>query len=163
MRILVLLFAGLTACAVAQVRAVPTEVKSLLTPILNTWREWRSDPKCAVSNPDKHCSELRDQLDSQLLALSHVEGSPADEGVAALFSFGVQEKQGDHGHDLICLASARGNGMIQALKKYRSCTLDISLDYPKSMRSGVSACQKAIDQAVNVIRTHSADKVCTWD
>jgi hypothetical protein len=163
MRILVLLLAGLNVCALAQVRAVPTYVKSLLAPSLDTWREWRSDPKCVVPNSEQHCSELHDQLDSQFLALSQIEGPAADEAVAALFSFGVQKKEGDQGHDLICLAAARGSSMIQALRKYRSCTLDISADYPKSMRSEVSGCQHAIDKAVNVIRTHSANKTCTWD
>ena len=164
MRILVVLLAGLNACAVAQVRAVPTEVKSLLVPSLDTWRKWQSDPKCVVPNPEKeHCSQLHDQLDSQLLVLSHAEGSTADEALAVLFSFGVQQKEGDQGHDLICMAAARGDSMIKALRKYRSCTLDISVDYPKSMRSEIPACQHAIDTAVKVIRTHSADKICTWD
>ena len=164
MRVLVLLLVGLNACSVAQVRAVPTEVKSLLAPSLDTWRKWQSDPKCVVPNPDKeHCSQLHDQLDSQLLVLSHTEGSRGDEALAALFSFGVQQKEGDQGHDLICMAAARGGGMIKALRQYRSCTLDISADYPKSMRSEIPACQLAIDKAVKVIRTHSADKICTWD
>jgi hypothetical protein len=164
MRILVFLLAGLSACAVAQVRVVPTGVQSLLTPSLDTWRKWKSDPRCAVADPEKgHCSQLHDQLDSQLIALSHTKGSTADEALAALFSFGVQQKEGDQSHDLICMAAARGDSMINALKKYRTCTLDISSEYPKSMRSEILACQHAIDTALNLIRTHSGDKVCTWD
>jgi hypothetical protein len=106
---------------------------------------------------------LKDQLDLQLLTLSHANGATVDEALAVLFSFGVQQKEGDQGHDLICTAAARGDSMIKALRKYRSCTLDINADYPNFMRSEIPACQHAIDTAVKVIRTHSADKICTWD
>jgi hypothetical protein len=61
------------------------------------------------------------------------------------------------------MAAARGTGMAKALRKYRSCTLDISADYPKSMRSEIAMCRRAIEKAKDVIRTHSADKICAWD
>jgi hypothetical protein len=83
--------------------------------------------------------------------------------LAALFSFGLQKNEGDQGHDFICMAAARGKVMTKTLSKYRACDLDISAQYPKSMRSEIAVCQKAIDMAIDVIRKHSADKICTWD
>jgi hypothetical protein len=168
--LLALLIVGTVASAAAQVQpvAVPAGVKGLLTPGLETWRKLQTDPKClALGDPQKdhprHCSQLKDRLDSQLLVLSHIKGVTADEALAALFSFGLQGNQGDQGHDFVCMAAARGNGMTKALRKYRTCDLDISADYPQSMRSDINICQRAIDRAVNVIRTNSADKICTWD
>src|SRR5260370_31387386 len=164
MRTLALLLLALNLSAMAQVRRVPHEVKALLAPSLATWRKWQNDPMCVATDAQKdYCSQLHNQLDSRILALSHTKGAAADEAVAVLFSFGVRENQGDQGHDLVCMAAARGTGITKALKKYRSCTLDINADYPESMRSEISVCQQAIDKAIDVIRTHSADKICAWD
>ncbi len=165
-----LLLVGMVASAAPQVRpvVVPPEVKSLLTPSLETWRKLQTDPKClALGDPRKdypgYCSQLRDQLDSQFLVLSLNKGATTDEALAALFSFGVQENRGDQGHDLVCMTAARGNSMTKALRKYRVCALDISADYPQAMRSEITTCKRAIDRAIDVIRTNSADKICTWD
>ena|ERR1700675_2260429 len=100
MRTLLALFlVGIVATAAAQVRpvAVPPEVKSLLTPSLETWRKLQTDPKClALGDPQKdypgYCSQLRDRLDSQLLVLSQNMGATADEALAAVYSFRAAEK-----------------------------------------------------------------------
>ena len=162
---------GMAASAVGQVQpvAVPREVKGLLTPTLETWRKLKSDPKCvALGDPEKdypsgHCSQLADQLGSQVLALWVTKGPTANEALAALFSFGLQKGEGDQGHDAVCMAAARGSVMRKVLNKYRTCELDISADYPKSMRSNIIICQRAIDTAIDVIRTHSRDKICSPD
>jgi hypothetical protein len=164
MRTLALMLLAFDLSAMAQVRAVPQEAKALLAPILDTWRKWKSDPTCVAADAQKdYCSHLHNQRDSQILTVSHTKGAAADEAIAALFSFGVRQDEGDQGHDLICLAAARGSGMTKALRKYRSCTLDISAEYPSSMRSETTVCQRAVDKAIDVIRTHSADKICAWD
>jgi hypothetical protein len=98
-----------------------------------------------------------------VLALDHTKGAIADEALAALFSFGIRKDEGDQGHDFVCMAAARGSAMTKALRKYRACELDISAEYPKSMRSEITTCRRAIDRAINVIRTDSADKICVWD
>lgn len=164
-----LLLLGIVASAASQVQpvTVPPEVKGLLTPSLATWRTLQTNPKCvALGDPQKdypgYCSQLHNQFGSQVLALSHTKGVTADEALAALFSFGLEKDQGDQGHDFVCMAAARGRGMTKALRKYRACELDISAEYPKSMRSEITICQRAIDKAINVIRTHSADKICVW-
>ena len=166
----VLVLVGMVASAAAQVRpvVVPPEVKGLLAPSLETWRKLQTDSKCvALGDPQKdypgYCSQLHDQLSSQVLNLSHAKGATANEALAALFSFGLQESQGDQGHDLVCMAAARGRSMTKALSKYRTCELDFSAEYPKSMRSEIAVCQRAIDRAIDVIRTQSADKICAWD
>lgn len=165
-----LLLVCMAATAAAQIQpiAISPEVKSLLTPSLETWRKLQTEPKCvALGDPQKdypgYCSQLRDQFDSQVLVLSHTKGAAADEALAALFSIGLQKNQQNQGHDFICMAAARGKGMTRTLSKYRACELDISAEYPKSMRSETSICQQAIDKAIEVIRKHSADKICTWD
>ena len=164
------LFVGIVASASAQVCpvAVPPKVKALLASSLETWRKVEMDPKCvALGDPQKdypsYCSQLQDQRDSQLSLLWRTKGAVADEAWAALFSFGLQRNQGDQGHDLICMAALRGKEMTGALSKYRTCDLDISAEYPQSMRSEIAICQQAVDKAVDVIRKHSADKICTWD
>lgn len=125
--LLALLVVGIVATSAAQVRpvAVPPEVKTLLTPSLETWRKLQTDPKCLeLDDPQKdypgHCSQLQDHLGSQLSVLSHNNSATADEALAALFSFGLQENQGDQGHDLVCMAAARGDRMTKALRKYRA-------------------------------------------
>jgi hypothetical protein len=171
MRILpAILLVGLVTSTVAQVSpaSMSPEVKGVLTPILETWRKLETDPKCvALGDRQKdypgYCSQLQNQLDSQVVALSHNKGATADEAVAALFSFGIQKDEGDQGHDFICMAAARGSAMTKALRKYRACELDMSAEYPKSMRSEITTCRRAIDRAIDVIRTDSADKICAWD
>jgi hypothetical protein len=168
--LLALLLVGMVSNAAAQVRpvAVPQEVKGLLAPILETSRRLQTDPKCvALGDPQKDypgpCSQLHDQLSSQLFALLQAKGATGDEALAALFSFWLQTNRVDEGHDLVCMAAARGSSMTKALSKYRICELDISTEYPKSMRSKISSCQRVIDRAIDVISTHSADKICVWD
>jgi hypothetical protein len=162
---------GMVASTVGQVQpvAVPLGVKGLLNPTLETWRKLKSDPKCvALGDPEKdypsgRCSELAHQLGSQMLTLWLTKGPTADEALAAIFSFGLQKDDGDQGHDAVCMAAARGSVMTKVLNKYRTCELDISADYPKSMRSDIITCQRAIDRAIDVIRTHSRDKICSPD
>jgi hypothetical protein len=162
---------GMVASAMGQVEpvAVPPKVRGLLKPTLETWRKLKSDPKCmALGNlerddPSGYCSQLADQLGSQKLALWLTKGPTADEALAAIFSFGLQKDEGDQGHDAVCMAAARGSVMTRILNKYRACELDISADYPKSMRSDIMICQQAIDRAIDVIRTHSRDKFCSPD
>jgi len=164
MRLLAPLLFAITSFALAQVQSVPQEVKVLLAPSLDSWRKLQIDPACnTVDGHSDHCSQLRNQRDSQILTLSQMKGKTADESIAVLFSFGVRQNEGDQGHDLICIAAARGSGMIKALKKYRSCTLDISAEYPKAMRSEIPLCQRAIDLAIDIIRIHSAKTVCAAD
>jgi hypothetical protein len=161
---------AMMASAVGQVQpvAVPLEVKGLLNPTLETRRKLKSDPKCvALGDPERdypsgHCSQLSHQLGSQMLALWLTKGPTADEALA-IFSFGLQKDEGDQGHDAVCMAAARGSVMTKALNKYRTCELDNSADYPKSMRSDITICQRAIDRAIDVIRTHSRDKICSPD
>lgn len=165
------LMVGMVANVVGQVQpiAVPREVKGLLTPALETWRKLKNDPKCAAlgdpekDDPSGHCSQLEDQLGSQILALWLTKGPTADEALSALFSFGIQKDEGDQGHDAVCMAAARGSVMTKALNKYRACELDISADYSKSMRSDIIICQRAIDTAIDAIRAHSRDKICSPD
>jgi hypothetical protein len=162
---------GMVASAVGQVQpvAVPLKVKGLLNPTLETRRKLKSDPKCVARGdlerdyPPGHCSQLSNQLGSQMLALWLTKGPTADEALAAIFSFGLQKDEGDQGHDAVCMAAARGSAMTKVLNKYRTCELDISTDYPKSMRSDIVICQRAIDRAIDVIRTNSRDKVCSPD
>jgi hypothetical protein len=162
---------GMVASAVGQDQPVPVplKVKGLLNPTLETWRKLKSDPKCvALGDSEKdyplgRCSELSDQLGSQMLALWLTKGPTADEAIAAIFSFGLQKDERKQGHDAVCMAAARGSVMTKVLNKYRACELDISADYPKSMRSDIIACQRAIDRAIDVIRTHSRDEVCSPD
>jgi hypothetical protein len=73
-----LLFVGMVASTAAEVppASVSPEVKGLLTPILATWRKLETYPKCvALGDPQKdypgYCSQLKNQLDSQILALAH--------------------------------------------------------------------------------------------
>lgn len=170
-RTLFVLLVVLTAMsAAAQFRpvTVPPEAKRLLEPCLETWRKLKTEPKCvALGDPQKdypgYCSQLQNEFDSQVLALSRTQGEAADEALAALFSFGIQKNEGDQGHDFICLAAARGKNMIKALGKYRTCELDISAEYPTSTHSDIATCKRAIDKAIHVIRTNSADKICAWD
>jgi hypothetical protein len=163
MKTLALLVLSLNLSATAQIQPVPQEVKALLSPILDTWRTWKSDPKCVADAQNDRCEQLRSQRDSRILALAGTKGTTADEAMAALFSFGVRNNEGDQGHDFVCLAAARGMSMLKPLKKYRSCVLDITAEYPSSMRSEIAVCQRAIDRAIDVIRNHSADKICVWD
>ena len=162
------LLVGIVANAQARPVAVPPEAKALLTPSLETWRKLETDPKCvALGDPQEDypgpCSQLQFQRDSQLLLLSRTKGAAASEAWAALFSFGLQKNRGDQGHDFICMAAARGKGMTRILSRYRTCELDISAEYPQSMRSEIAICKQAIDKAMDVIRKHSTDKICTWD
>jgi hypothetical protein len=172
MRILFAFFiVGMVASAAGQVQsvAVPPKVWGLLKPTLETWRKLKSDPKCVPlgdlerDDPPGYCSQLSDQLGSQKLALWLTKGPTADEAIAAIFSFGLQKDEGDQGHDAVCMAAARGSVMTKVLNKYRACELDISADYPQSMRSNIITCQQAIDRAIDVIRTNSRDKVCSPD
>ena len=141
---------------------VPPRVKSLLSPILELWRE---QTKCeALANPQvnpRPCAQLQDQVGAQILELSVKKGMASDEAMAAILNFGIPEDL--YAHDFICLAASRGKKMIPALGKYRSCNLDISAGYPDAMRSNQAACQRAIDKAITMIQENSADKICTWD